>query len=875
MEEAMLRTTKAAALALALACDAGAATYYVSPSGSDSNPGTSAAPFKTLARGAAAAVAGDTVLARPGTYVCAGAQDSMGVDINKSGTPSAPITIKSETKWGAVLDGRLLCHSWFNFGSGGHYWVIEGFDISRARWAAVWSNQGGGMGIVVRGNRIHHIGNRPEASASGIPGIYTNESAYGWRIEGNLFHDIGRTGSLRGLDHGIYTHGRGMLIVNNVFYSQNNGRHVQTAAGFSGTIANNTFHGMTTISGKLGHVMLWGTNSDVVVRNNVFYLPRSVGVDTYELSMSGSCSIDHNILYHTSGGLALASGAPSSCAQSANLVNVDPQLNNPVVGGDFRPKSGSPVINAGAAVSGVTTDYNGSPRSGAPDIGAYEGAGAPPPPSDTTPPAITALAVSGLTSAGASVSWTTNEAADTQVEYGTTLSYGSQTPLVTTRTTAHSATLSNLAPGTIYYYRARSKDAAGNAAATPGTFTTPAAPGVPGCAAVAAAWVNAAIPAQNKPFSIQFDAVPGAAGIDGVLGLSNGIATDWSRLAAAVRFNQSGNIDARNGSAYGAAAAIPYWAKMSYTFRLVIDPAAKRYSAFVKQAGGAERLIGMNFAFRNEQAGVSSLSNLGAVSSVGNLSLCQAAVTPVASADVTPPVVSGVAASALTTSGAMIAWTTNEPADTQVEYGPTTGYGSTTVLAPAMTTAHAAALTGLFSGTLYHFRVKSKDAAGNVAVSADATLTTATPAPACITCGPVWKTHALGLKTGTFTVTFDAKPAAAGIDGVIGLSQGAAGDYAKLAAAVRFAKSNRIEARSGAAYASVGTIPYVPGTTYRFRLVVDLTAKRYSAYVKPAGGAEKLIGANFAFRSEQAGAASLDTLSMVSSIGEQSVCPLP
>ena len=41
-----------------------------------------------------------------------------------------------------------------------------------------------------------------------------------------------------------------------------------------------------------------------------------------------------------------------------------------------------------------------------------------------------------------------------------------------------------------------------------------------------------------------------------------------------------------------------------------------------------------------------------------------------------------------------------------------------------LTTVHSQSLSGLAAGTVYHYRVKSRDAAGNLATSADATLTT-------------------------------------------------------------------------------------------------------------------------------------------------------
>ncbi|MBI3603924.1 MAG: fibronectin type III domain-containing protein [Nitrospirae bacterium] len=95
---------------------------------------------------------------------------------------------------------------------------------------------------------------------------------------------------------------------------------------------------------------------------------------------------------------------------------------------------------------------------------------------DTTPPTISAVTAGSLTNSGATITWTTNEAADTQVEYGTTTSYGSSTPLVTTLVTSHSQTLSGLAASTLYHYRVRSKDAAGNlATSADAMFTTSAA----------------------------------------------------------------------------------------------------------------------------------------------------------------------------------------------------------------------------------------------------------------------------------------------------------------------------------------------------------------------------------------------------------------
>jgi hypothetical protein len=92
--------------------------------------------------------------------------------------------------------------------------------------------------------------------------------------------------------------------------------------------------------------------------------------------------------------------------------------------------------------------------------------------------------------------------------------------------------------------------------------------------------------------------------------------------------------------------------------------------------------------------------------------------------DATGPVISGVTATKIATTSATITWTTDEVATSQVQYGLTTKYGSSTTLDSNLVTGHSVSLTGLSSFKTYHYRVKSSDAAGNPASSADYTFTT-------------------------------------------------------------------------------------------------------------------------------------------------------
>jgi len=114
--------------------------------------------------------------------------------------------------------------------------------------------------------------------------------------------------------------------------------------------------------------------------------------------------------------------------------------------------------------------------SGDPGTGNPPPAPPPPPPADTIAPVLNALSASpGFQEAN--VSWTTDEPSDSQVEYGTSATYGSSTTVAAALVTSHTMALSGLNAATTYHYRVKSRDAAGNlATSTDGSFSTTAAP---------------------------------------------------------------------------------------------------------------------------------------------------------------------------------------------------------------------------------------------------------------------------------------------------------------------------------------------------------------------------------------------------------------
>ncbi|MDD5687961.1 MAG: Ig-like domain-containing protein [Elusimicrobia bacterium] len=95
--------------------------------------------------------------------------------------------------------------------------------------------------------------------------------------------------------------------------------------------------------------------------------------------------------------------------------------------------------------------------------------------------------------------------------------------------------------------------------------------------------------------------------------------------------------------------------------------------------------------------------------------------------DITPPVVSGVTPINVTSSSVVITWTTNELANSKVEYGLTTIYGSeTSVTDTGGVFTHNVPLNGLAANTIYHYRIVTADMATNPTTTGDYSFTTST-----------------------------------------------------------------------------------------------------------------------------------------------------
>ncbi|EHS57085.1 parallel beta-helix repeat-containing protein, partial [Paenibacillus sp. Aloe-11] len=153
-----------------LSASAAGTEYYVATSGSDSNTGTSDAPWKTLQHAADVAPAGSTVYVRGGVY-------NQKLKITRSGSASqGPIVFTNYGTETAVIDGTGLSVS-------GTQGLIELADVDY---------------VTVQGFEIRNF---TTASKNAVPvGIYVHGSGGFINLSNNKIHDIKNTVTPTGKD---------------------------------------------------------------------------------------------------------------------------------------------------------------------------------------------------------------------------------------------------------------------------------------------------------------------------------------------------------------------------------------------------------------------------------------------------------------------------------------------------------------------------------------------------------------------------------------------------------------------------------------------------------------------------------------------------
>jgi hypothetical protein len=377
--------------------------YYVSPTGSDSNAGTSASPFLTIQHAANVVNPGDMVIVRDGTYnnpAISGVGSKL-IIMTRGGTAANHVVFIAEHKWGAKIDG-LNNTSATGWEFSANYIDVKNFECEGFSDTCMENYNGGsssgGQFISITGNNIHDVGRYCTTTTTGRDGIFISNDNV--TIEGNQIHDIGRgapgeilsgvtcvdsvnTLHYQNNDHGIYVDGaftsaNNLTIKNNVFYRNERGWSIQIypAAVNNLRVLNNTF--LCANPYRDGHITLSAPLTNSAIENNISWQPTTGFLLYTTTSGYSNLSVANNLTYQ---GTVGAGATPGGIALAGNLDNIDPrQVTVPscTVDAASTPDAhlqlGSPAIDTGLTLPDVPNDYDGTPRPQGIrfDIGAFE-----------------------------------------------------------------------------------------------------------------------------------------------------------------------------------------------------------------------------------------------------------------------------------------------------------------------------------------------------------------------------------------------------------------------------------------------------------------------------------------------------------------------
>jgi hypothetical protein len=368
--------------AFVLPGEASAATYYMSPSGSDSNSGTISSPWKTLQKANSVLRAGDTLYVRGGTYSGSG---NVSVSWTASGASGSPVTIRNYSTEKPVFDGNGATWLIISGSTALRDLVFDGLeimdflgnafrlyygtnitikncyihDLKTYQSGAIYfggKSDGSVSNVIVEKCRLERIG------ANGTRGTYTNGDHMIYiasytsniTIRNNFFKDC-YSGAAVHMYHSPAA--KTVKIYNNIFVLKNGlyrcALRQESATGVE-------FYNNTVITeGSTNTYGIRVGSGSLVVKNNIFQGSTSNG---YIYRTGGTFTADYNIYWPYS---------KPACDTGSRSVKTDPQF---VSTSDWDLKSTSPAINKGATFSFITNDYPGRtrPQGTAYDIGAYE-----------------------------------------------------------------------------------------------------------------------------------------------------------------------------------------------------------------------------------------------------------------------------------------------------------------------------------------------------------------------------------------------------------------------------------------------------------------------------------------------------------------------
>ncbi|MEX2314557.1 MAG: DNRLRE domain-containing protein, partial [Thermomicrobiales bacterium] len=189
-------------------------TFYLSPSGNDSNPGSQAAPWRTFTFALKQIEAGDTLLVRGGTYV----ENAIlnGSSTLAKGTSSSRITVRAYPGENPVLSG--IVHL-----SNADYWTIDNIDV---QWNPANTDSTQHMFRFYKGTGWE-LKNSELWGAQSFAALLVNGGSTDFWIHHNYIHDTQPSNGIS-QDHSIYVgDGKHGVIEFNLLVNAPNGRGVK------------------------------------------------------------------------------------------------------------------------------------------------------------------------------------------------------------------------------------------------------------------------------------------------------------------------------------------------------------------------------------------------------------------------------------------------------------------------------------------------------------------------------------------------------------------------------------------------------------------------------------------------------------------------
>jgi len=267
-------------------------SFFVDPSGSDSDDGSEASPWQTIQFAVNNISPGDSVLIQSGTYA--------GARMENSGTEDAWMTLKAAPGATVLInepgpnnkhESILEFENWEGDGTVA-YWLVDGLEVADAPY---WGIDVRGNEInhshhfVIRNNRVHDNG--WEDGKTGIFFAFVDDVI----AEGNESYLNG--------EHGIYLSNSGDRFEvrgNNLHNNNNCGLHM------NGDLE----------SGEDGII------SDGVVENNIIYENGEGGCAGINMDGVTDAIIRNNLLYENLGsGIALFQENGATCSQNIQVLN--------------------------------------------------------------------------------------------------------------------------------------------------------------------------------------------------------------------------------------------------------------------------------------------------------------------------------------------------------------------------------------------------------------------------------------------------------------------------------------------------------------------------------------------------------------------------